>query len=290
MVKMERGPISYFGGKYYMTKHILPLIPSHKVYIEVFGGGAQILFRKRPSYMEVYNDIDNDLVNFFKVVADEKLFERFVRFVSVLPVSRSLFYEYYESWDKEEDIPIRVAKWFYVIRSSFSGVFGNSWSFSVSSFSQERGSSSVSKWLGCIPLLYESHNRLQRVQIESRDWQLIFDIYDNNDAFFYLDPPYLPETRKSGGYKHELTREDHILLVDKIIELKGQVMLSGYDNDIYKRLEANGFIKTSYRVHCPAIGNNRYVKHIKNKEHKDEDGYRTECLWLKLNKDKSNLF
>ena len=85
-------PFGYFGGKYFMIDNLIPLFPSHKTYVEVFGGSGTILINKSPSKVEVYNDIDGELYNFFKVIADRKLFKKFQEKISLLPYSRECYY------------------------------------------------------------------------------------------------------------------------------------------------------------------------------------------------------
>jgi len=270
-----RSPIWWFGGKGMMTKKLLPLIPEHKTYVEPFGGGASLLLAKKPSPVEVYNDVDSGLVNFFKVLSDPKLFERFYRKVAVLPYSRELYNECRESWQECEDSVERAVRWFVVARQSFSGRFGASWSFAVTK--SARGMAGrASWWLSAIEQLPEIHTRLQRVQIEHNDFRKVIKAYDTPETFFYLDPPYVHLTRSSSRYQHELSDADHKDLIELLKNIKGKVLLSGYDNPLYEDL---GWHKKQWQTVCHAAGKTRAAK-IQGKGSAKKMQPRTECVWM----------
>jgi len=258
-----------------MTKKLLPLIPEHKIYVEPFGGGASLLFAKKPSPVEVYNDIDSGLVNFFKVLSDTKLFEKFYRRVAVLPYSRELFYECRESWQEYDDPVERAAKWFVVARQSFSGSFGSSWGFAAT-HSRCGMAGSVSGWLSTIERLPEIHARLQRVQIEHNDFRKVIKTYDTLETFFYLDPPYVHSTRSSSRYQHELSDADHKDLIELLKNIKGKVLLSGYDNPLYEDL---GWHKKQWQTVCYAAGKTRATG-IQGEGSAKKMQPRTECVWM----------
>ncbi|MEM3502174.1 MAG: DNA adenine methylase, partial [Candidatus Bathyarchaeia archaeon] len=123
--------IPYVGGKTFLLKHLLPLIPPHEIYVEVFGGGAALLLNKAPSKYEVYNDVDGELVNLFLTLRDDS--ERFRSRLEGIPYSREIF----QRWSREfktgnslpEDNVERAVRFYYVISSSVSGKFGQGWSF-----------------------------------------------------------------------------------------------------------------------------------------------------------------
>lgn len=277
-----RSPIFWFGGKFNMLKYLLPLIPKHKIYVEVFGGGAQLLFAKKPYGLEVYNDINHDLVNFFKVLADEKLFEKFYRFVSVLPHSRELFYEYRETYRQEKEIWKRAGKWFVAVRQSFAGTITGGWTHSISIASIRRNmSASSSTWLSSIEGLPEIQARLQRVQIDNRDFRELIPIYDSEDTFFYLDPPYVLNTRTAGEvYEYEMSEDGHKELVEILLNIKGQAILSGYDSEIYKPLENAGWNRKEFNVR---------ISSQNTRKTNGKQDVRTEILWIKVF-DSKNLF
>lgn len=237
-----RSPVIWIGGKGMMTKEILPLLPLHKQYVEPFGGGASILFAKRPSLVETYNDIDSGAADLFRVLADPKMFLKFQKRVELLPYSRELYNEYVNTWEQySNDIIERTARWFVVIRQSFSGIFAGGWSFGVKG-------TSTQKWLSTIHLLPEIHKRLQCVQIENRDFRFILQTYDGQDYLAYCDPPYVLSTRSDINYKHEMIDKDHQDLIKILLNYQGSVVLSGYDNPLYFCLEQKGWSHTKFCV------------------------------------------
>lgn len=270
-----KSPIPWFGGKYHLAKKIVSILEDipHYHYVEVFGGSASVLLAKSPSYLETYNDPDSGLYNFFKVLVDDRDFERFYRLVSLMPNSRRLYYEYVEAWKYEPDRVKATAMWFVVARQSFAGRFAASWGFS-------KIHRQYDKFLRAIEHLPEIHTRLQQVQIECRDWRRILDLYDAPGALFYLDPPYVPATRRDGGYAHEMTMDDHVELVRALLHLRGQAVLSGYDHEIYHPLEEAGWQKHSWNVPCYAIGRTRATG-LLGLSSLGPQHYRVENVWVK---------
>ena len=283
MVKRLRAPFPWVGSKYYLADKLLPLIPKHHTYVEVFGGAANLLLAKEPSPVEVYNDIDSGLVNFFRVIRDKDKFQRFYEQITLMPHSREEFLYCRDTWENEEDDVIRAVKWFVVARQSFSGKHGAGWGYAVTESSKGM-SKRVSGWLSSIELLPEVSERFLRVQIEHNDFRKILKAYDTEETFFYLDPPYVLETRKSKSkaYEHEMSLKDHEDLVDLLLHIKGKAILSGYEHNIYKSLEQAGWIKIKIEARCCATGTTKGTKYLQNKENR-EKLERTECVWLNYN-------
>jgi len=280
--KRLRAPFPWYGGKHFMVNKLLPLIPKHHTYVEVFGGAANLLLAKEPSPVEVYNDIDSGLVNFFRVIRDKDKFKRFYEQVMLIPYSREEYYYCRDTWRDEEDDVLRAVKWFVAARQSFSGVFGGGWGYSVS-HSRRGMSGTVSGYLGAIETLPDIANRFLRVQIEHNDFRKIIAAYDTPNTFFYLDPPYVLETRIGGEvYSNEMTLSDHEDLVDLLLHIKGKAMLSGYEHNVHKPLEQAGWIKIKIEARCCATGTTKGTKHLQNKEN-GEKLKRTECVWLSPN-------
>ncbi len=248
-----RSPVRWFGAKTRLVDRLLPLIPQHHTYVEPFGGGASLLFAKEPSPVEVYNDLDSGLVNFFRVLRDPAKFERFYRMVCMTPYAREEFDFCRRSWQECEDDVERAYRWFVVARMSFSGHFGHSWS-SVVRESRCNISASVNVWLQGVEMLPEAHARLMMVQVEHLDFRHILKRYDDKDTFFYLDPPYVRFTRKTGRYSVEMSDEDHRDMVSLLLGLKGKALLSGYSNPLYLPLEEAGWRRLDFPAVCYAAG------------------------------------
>jgi DNA adenine methylase len=257
-------PIRWFGGKSRLDLRnwILPILENidHDVYAEPFGGGGGLLLAKKRVTHEVYNDIDSSLFDFFEVLSKQDLYEKFVRRVSVLPYSKELFDKYVVTWEYEEDQVERVSMWFVIIRQVFSGLIGGGgWS---------RGWKSSKAWFSVLEKLPEVHERLQRVFLENIDFRKLFEKYDSEKTLFYVDPPYIEDTRVGGGYLHELTDEEHEELVQILLELEGKVVLSGFKNEIYAPLVENGWEVHTKMVACSSSSSNK-------------KGLREEVLWVK---------
>ncbi len=276
-----RSPVWWFGGKGNLAKKILKYFPEHKIYVEPFGGGASLLFAKEPSPIEVYNDIDSGLVNFFRVLRDPEKFEQFYKKVCLTPYSREEYYYCRDTWEDCTDDVERAYRWYVVARMSFGGRFGNSWGFAVTN-SRRNMASTTSSWLSVIDMLPLIHQRIMRVQIEHKDFREIFKIYDTEDTLYYCDPPYVSFTRRGDGYKHEMTDDDHKDLVNILLNIKGKAILSGYQNEIYKPLEQAGWKRIDWLTACSAVGRTRYTKILGEGVAKTKQP-RIESIWISPN-------
>jgi DNA adenine methylase len=190
-----RPVISWPGGKGRMLKHLLPLIPEHTCYCEPFGGGMAVLLAKPPSHLEVVNDINHDLVAFYrnaKLHLDALLDE-----LDLVLNAREEF-EDYGAQPGITEIQ-RAARWFIRNKLSFGGMGGT---FAIAR-TQPLGSR-VQRMLAIRSL----SRRLDRTTIENRSWEKIFDAYDHAETFFFCDPPYLDAGGQAyaGWSEHELQR------------------------------------------------------------------------------------
>ena len=269
--KRPRSPIRRFGAK---TPHVGKLLPHickcpHQVYAESFMGGAALLFGKPPSPVEVLNDKDGGVVNLFEVLRDPLLFEEFHRLVSLTPYSRELYYHCRGQWKKYADPVQRAWAFFVASRQCFSSEMGAGWSHGIA---ESRGgmAGTVKRWLSIIELLPEICERLRSVQIECLDFGKFLPKYDGAETLYYHDPPYVPSTRTSGGYEHEMSESDHEEFIEILLGLQGKSIVSGYANPIYKRLEDAGWQRHDYDVAC----------HASSKSTKPR---RVESIWLSPN-------
>ncbi len=245
MSSRARPVLRYYGGKWVLAPWILSFFPPHRVYVEAFGGAASVLLRKPRSPVEVYNDLDGQIVNVFRVLQNPASGAKLAALLQVTPFSRA---EYALSFQSAE-CPIEQAR--RSIIRSFMGFGGDS--LHTKSKSGFRGKTTnpnhhrnaALDWANyphCIPSFVE---RLTGVTIEQRPAAQILKTFDAPDTLFYLDPPYVHETRGRGkrhGYEHEMTNEQHEELISLLPEVKGMVVLSGYAHGIYDRL---GWEKTS---------------------------------------------
>jgi DNA adenine methylase len=253
-MKRPCSAIRWFGGKQRLAPKILPLMPPCRAYVECFGGAGSVLLSRPPAPVEVFNDIDGELVNFFQVLADPVLFGRFYRRVILLPYSRRLFYEARDALATRD--PVERAVRFYVVNNqgfAGGGKTDQSWGFTLGE-SRHGMAAQNSTWLYRLESLPRFHARLQRVQVECQDWRRCLAAYDGPETLFYLDPPYDLAGRLLKRYRYDFAAADHLKLVDALLQVRGMVLLSGYRNPEYERLEAAGWKRKDWRLHCHAIG------------------------------------
>ena len=257
-----------------MAKDIIKMFPKHKTYVEVFGGAGHILFMKPRSGIEIYNDINQNLTDFFDVLRENGK-ELKVK-LDLTPYSRSEHKKCCNSWENESNKIEKVRKWYVALMQSFNQVNG-SWSYSIGQ-SRRNMSQSVSQWLGKIEKnLPKAVNRLKSVQIENLDFKKLIPKYDTEDTLFYMDPPYVHETRiDKNSYDFEMSNQSHKEMIDLILNARGKVILSGYENKLYKPLSKNGWRKE-------VLG--EYSKRASNKS---EKSYAKEMIWFNFDKEGPN--
>lgn len=230
-------PLKWHGGKHYLAPKIVAMMPKHTHYVEPYFGGGAVLLAKNPNGVsEVVNDIHYDLSNFWMVLADELLFPVFKRAVEVIPFSEVVYDEVTTSrgWPGTRHPKVKSAVEFFVrCRQSMSGRMD---SFAPLTRNRVRRgmNEQVSAWLNSIEGLPAVHKRMIRVAILSKDALKVIKQQDGPKTLYYLDPPYLSETRASKNvYAHEMTVKQHKELLMTLNDIKGKFMLSGYRNKMY---------------------------------------------------------
>ena len=241
--KSFKSPINWYGGKFYMANDIIELFPEHNMYVEGFGGAGHVLFKKKPSPIEVYNDLHSGLYNLFKLLRDDSLRDELIKKITLTPYSREEFMNCKKTWQNESDIIEKVRKFYTAIMQSVGGT-GSGWCYTKTK-SRRGMSMAVSRWLGNVDdNMVDLIERIREVQIENLDIIDLIIKYDREDTLFYLDPPYIQDTRSAKKvYDHEMSIDKHKELVDTLLNIKGKVVLSGYDHEVYKPLENNGWKK-----------------------------------------------
>ena len=228
-------PIKYYGGKTYMTDIIKNHFPKqYNVYVQGFGGGASLLFSKNQEKCQIYNDLGKNVYSLFKVLSNKEMFLQLKQKLDLTYYSSDLRKQFKQKL-KEDNLSFlqRAYCFIYVNRSSFNGVGG----FSTNLITRRNMSKSVSDYLSMIDYLPQIHNRLSSVIVENRDIFELIPKYDSKETFFYLDPPYVHETRSSTtSYEQQMTNEQHEQLIDLINNSKGMFLISGYYHSIYDNL------------------------------------------------------
>lgn len=208
------GPLAYVGGKNRIAKQIIALLPKHTTYVEPFAGGAQVLFHKEPSKVEVLNDLDQDVVNFFRVCQHH--YQELLRYLKFILISRRWF-ALFEQENPETLTDIqRAARFFYCQKNGFAGLVRNPHYHigveSPPSFNPRRVAA----------LIQNAHHRLARVQIECLPYEEIIRRFDRPTTLFYVDPPYLGRRL----YRFNFEDEDFATLSTRLRAIHGKFVLS----------------------------------------------------------------
>ncbi len=258
-MRKPRPIIRYHGGKHKLAEWIISYFPDHRIYVEPFGGAASVLIRKPRAYAEVYNDLDNEIVNLFQVARDDGL--NLKTALELTPFSRVEFQKSY----LPSDIPLEQAR--RTVVRAFQGFGSNSVNKKTGFWanSNRSGTTPSHDWRNypaAFPLIVE---RLQGVVIENRDACEVMLAHDSPETLHYVDPPYAEETRDKGGdYKYEMQENGHEDLAIFLKSLKGMVILSGYPSKRYDDL-----FKDWHREDRAALA--------------DGAKKRIECLWFSPN-------
>ena len=247
--------LNYPGAKWGMAKEIISLMPPHRSYLEPFFGSGAVLFNKPLSAIETVNDIDGDIVNFFKVLRERP--QELAEAISLTPYARDVYDDAHENRGVTEfDRAYRFA-----IRSRMGHGFKTyqKTGFKIDVYARER-SYCVSVWNRMPEMLLQAACRLKDVQIENRPALDLIKKFNHDNVLIYADPPYLLNTRGGKQYKWEMNEQDHVELLAALYDHKGYVILSGYPSDMYDR-ELRGWNK------------------IHRKSYNQNSDARTEVLW-----------
>jgi DNA adenine methylase len=233
-----RPVLRYHGGKFRLAPWILTFFPQHRIYVEPFGGAASVLLQNPRSYAEIYNDLDDEVVNLFRVLRDPAKADLLARSVYFTPFSREEFRNSYE----ETVAPVEMAR--RTLVRSFMGFSTTTLRHNRTGFRAKanRQSQPVQiDWTNYPDHVATFTERLRGVVIEHRDALEVIAHQDTPGTLFYVDPPYPHSTRsaiQSGShndtaYRHEMTDADHRALAGVLHDCEGMVVVSGYPCDLY---------------------------------------------------------
>lgn len=262
----RRPALRYHGGKWLLAAWIISHFPPHRVYVESYGGAASVLLQKPRTYAEIYNELNPEIVSYFRVLRQPRKAAELKRLLELTPFAREEFREAYKSTDNDIESARRL-----VIRSfmGFGSAAHNSRHATGFRCSSERsGTTPAIDWRNfpeALPFLTE---RLRGVTVESVPAVELIRQRDGVDYLHYVDPPYVHVTRQHrqrGNYgKYEMDDRDHEELSETLHQARGMVVLSGYDSQLYRRLYGNW-----QRVEKRTFGNSNRGA-----------APRTEVLWL----------
>ena len=261
---VTRPAFRYHGSKFLLAKWIISHFPPHECYVEPYGGGASVLLQKPRSWLEVYNDKSNQVVNFFRVLRERP--NDLVRVIELTPYAKA---EWLQSFDDQPD-PVEQARRFYVrAYMSIAGAtarWNTGWRRQkvVSKDNGKKKMTPAAISFMNVAHLYAVAERLRGVQIECDEALAVIKRYDSPDTLFYLDPPYPGSTRgrwKQHAYEYEMTDKEHRQLAFVLHNIRGMAMISGYQCELYDDL---------YSGWC----------RVDKKARVNGPGQATESLWL----------
>lgn len=260
--RIKHPAIRYHGGKFRLASWIISHFPEHRCYVEPFGGGASVLLKKEASEAEVYNDLDGDVVNLFRVLRNPKTAQQLIDACALTPYSRDEFNCAYEDSDNQVELARRL-----IVRATMGfGSAGATKGKTGFRLDTKRNSATAQRiWARQPDNLAAVASRFAGVLIENRSAIRCMRDHDTASTLHFVDPPYVHETRvetaKNSAYRFEMTNEEHVELLNVLKDLRGAVIVCGYNNDLYnntldgwKRVTrttaANGFAGSVQRTEC----------------------------------------
>lgn len=264
----------WYGGKFNHLNWLLPLLPEATHYCEPFGGSAAVLLNRKPALVETYNDIDGEVVNFFRVLRDKQ--EALIKAIGLTPFSQEeLRIAVEESIENLSELE-RARRFFVRARQVRTGLAQTAsvgrWAHCKLT-SRAGMAGAVSRWLGSVEGLAEIVQRLLRVQIENSTAIEVIKRYDSEETLFYCDPPYPHDSRgDANAYGYEMTDDEHRQLAEVLNNVKGKVALSGYHCDLYSDLYRDWNYIESIEKQCLSVKQPR-----------------TEVLWVNYDVSKNKI-
>ncbi|WP_157498539.1 DNA adenine methylase [Flavobacterium sp. F52] len=265
---------NYFGGKFTWLEYLYAYFPNDFVHLaELFGGSMAVSLNYKGKCIKTVNEINGDVTNFFEVLRDDT--ETLIMKLELSPCSEE---NYNSCWPITGDKTERARKFYVRARQSFYGLGAQrenkSWHMAKTKLHAQVGET-VSKWNNALPKLLEVARVIRaNFQIIKIDALVAIKKLDSPKTFFYLDPPYLLETRGSkDDYMFEFSEEDYRKMAFILYKIKGYAMISGYDHPLmYELFESKGWIKIEF----PTKKNNIRSKQVQ------------ECIWINYPLSKTN--
>jgi DNA adenine methylase len=236
--------LRYYGGKWRLASWIIRHFPPHVCYVEPYGGAGSVLLRKPPSEFEIYNDLDSEVVNFFRVLREQP--EQLRQALYCTPFSR----EEYEQSYHANGTPLERARRMFIL--SWQGYGGprkqmrTGWKVQRRTWESGRADQ-LAEWNQAKEII-PAAERFSHVQIEHDDALKIIRRFDTSKTLFYCDPPYPADTRNAkwckSAYSHEMGGHDHVHLINLLNQIDGMAILSSYPNALYTDMLSGWVQKT----------------------------------------------
>lgn len=267
-MSVTRPALRYHGGKFRLAPWLLQFFPPHSAYVEPFGGAASVLLQKAPAPAECYNDLDDRIVRFFRVLRDPAQSAELERRLRLTPYARTELEWSFRPPSDEIDAAHRLVVRSFMGHGSDSATRSTRTGFR-SRLTEGRGLP-AQEWSGWPDAMATFRDRLRSVLIENDDALRVIDRMDHPRTLIYCDPPYVLSSRSgaassrsstTNGYRHEMTDAEHEALASRLHECSGMVIVSGYPCTLYDSLYRG------WETH--------HTSHVA-----DRAAMRTEVVWL----------
>ncbi len=248
---------------------VLRHLPETKSFVDVFGGSAVILLNKKRVPIETYNDVNSDIVNFFRVLRDRRKGLALIKQIYLTPYSETEYLDCIKNLREGDDIE-RARRLFVALNQSFNGTFSRQTGWKISTnVCKTKTSEAISRYVSKIPNLEMVIERMRLVQISNSHFRKIFRKFDNKDVLLYCDPPYVHGVRcNNNEYKNEMSDADHEEFLALAKKSNSLIAISGYESKLY-----NENLKDWYKVKA------------RDKKNTLFHSTRAEVLWMNYNPD-----
>lgn len=254
---MYKPVLKYPGSKWGIAKKIISYFPEHHSYLEPYFGSGACLFNKEPSAIETVNDLDNRVYLLFKMVRQQP--EKIARMVAETPFCRQ---EYEQTFNQAPQTDMEIVRQFLVQCWQGHGFRVNGHKVGWKNDVQGREAAyAVNNWNALPQWIMDAAQRLKQVQITNEPAQELIKRFNYPNVLIYADPPYLLKTRRGKQYRHEMTDNEHELLLLLLLQHKGPVVLSGYRSQLY-----DDYLTNWYSIDMPGRAEGGAI--------------RTETIWM----------
>ena len=243
--------LRYHGAKFRLAPWVMQFFPPHRCYVEPYGGAAGVLLQKPRAYAEVYNDLDGDVINFFAVLRDPSTRAQLIEACMLTPYARA---EFDLAWEPTDDCIERARRLAVRAQMGFGSAGATKGKTGFRIDTKRKYGTAQHLWTEYPETIAVAGQRFTGVMIENRSAIEVMRQHDAPDTLFFVDLPYMHETRvlgagKTGYYRHEMTDAEHAELLDVLFDLEGCVVVTGYETDLYReRLKGWGHHTTSSRI------------------------------------------
>lgn len=281
-VARKNAPVVWYGGKGLLAHWIMRFLPPAQVYCEPFAGGASVFWRlPHPYPVEVLNDLDDRIINLYRVLQDPTLFRDLLHRLIWTPYSQAEFTRALRLLADPNAGPVERAWAVFVSQNqAISGAARSPGCWGRNFMARGGMVMHVGTWRSHIAALLRFHDRISRVFLDSKDAMECIAYWDTPDTLFYCDPPYHPERlAESLPYAASADADYHRRLVAALLDLKGMAVVSGYDHPDYAPLVEAGWHRVTREYSCSATGRVRGSR-LQGVGSANTHVPRTECLWI----------